>query len=516
GRGTGYNNFNGTSWGQVTNNRIEQYRAGYPALDYSSVLNKEIIFSHKIDTASRSGGLLFNTNMTLGSSTWSAQVVLDTPSVTTHCSVLWPRIAVSGNYIHVIGAYTSPTALQPDSVIMSNVREPNVYSRYNIATSSWEVKNTTLPYYNGTRWYSGSTDAYSIDAQGSNVAILIGGLTNDISFWKSTDNGTTWSYKIIDSFSVAAFNYTGFLDTTICSDGSVNVKLDASGKAHCFWGRAKVVQSTTPGSISLYLAQNAIDYWYEGRGGAVTPQIAYCPDLNNNGQFDPGTIDGTSRYGNLSACTMPAATMDSAGNIFLVYSGLTEDDIDGSGHSFRDVFCVYSINNGLTWSAPRDLTGQFGANEEQMFASVPQSITNNLQLTYMESTQVGFYNSSSTNGNPSKTGSFDIIYTEIPVADIINNVVGIEDTKNEQFTLSQNFPNPFKGTTTFPVTLNSSSDVSITVMNVMGQVVSTNKFEKASSGVHNFEIDLSNLNSGVYFYTVESNGYKMTKRMMVD
>jgi hypothetical protein len=82
--------------------------------------------------------------------------------------------------------------------------------------------------------------------------------------------------------------------------------------------------------------------------------------------------------------------------------------------------------------------------------------------------------------------------------------------------MDQNFPNPFKGITSIPVKLNVSTDVTINIVNLVGQNVYSNKYTKATSGVNNFQVDLSNLNSGVYFYTVEAEGYKITKRMMVE
>lgn len=524
-RGTGYNSFDGSSWGSVSEARIEQNRAGYPCLDYSSTLNKEIVFSHRIDTNSKSGGLIFSQNLSVGSSSWAGQIVLDTPSVTTHSSILWPRSATSGNYIHVLGNYSVPSASQPDSVIISGVRQPTVYSRYNTATSTWEVKNITLPGYNGTRWYAGQGDGYSIDAVGNTVAILMGSYYNDLTLWKSGDNGHTWTQTIIDSFPFPAYNSTQpfpgthLNDTITTCDGTINVKLDQSGKAHCFWGRMKIAWNqtgSTPG-VGFFLGNNnAIDYWYEGRPTIITGQIGFAPDTAGTPNIQLlGAIDAHSRYGVSGLATMPYASTDTAGNIFLVYSGLAVGDDDGNNAFFRDIFCVYSSNGGVTWSAPLNLTKQFGLNVEQMFASTAQNITNKLHITYMQSNFVGFYGSGS-NGNNNKAGPFDIMYWSIPTADIMNGKVGINEVQNELFTLDQNYPNPFNGTTTVPVTLKKTTDVKINVINIVGQTVYSQNFDKAQAGINKFSIDLTHLNSGVYFYTVEAEGYKVTKRMIVE
>jgi hypothetical protein len=98
GRGSGYNHFNGTSWGPITTLRIEGTRTGYPNYDFNGTT--EIIMSHKVDTAGKSGGLSYNTNGAIGGTTWTETAVL-TPA-TGQPSVLWPRTVISGNYMHVL------------------------------------------------------------------------------------------------------------------------------------------------------------------------------------------------------------------------------------------------------------------------------------------------------------------------------------------------------------------------------------------------------------------------------
>lgn len=509
GRGSGYNHFDGTAWGPVTKNRIEPFRAGYPNMDYNGAT--EIIMSHRVDTNSRSGGLIYNTNGAIGSTTWTSNVVL--PPATNQPSVLWPRTVVSGDYMHVLANYTAPAAGQTDSVKVAGVRGPTVYSRYKFSTSTWEVSNITLPGYDSTRWYDGGADGYAIDANGANVAVMLGGSTSDITLWKSADNGMNWTSTIIDSFPIPAFNDQDvILDTPRVCDGSMSVKVDATGKAHCFWGRLRVLNATAgDNTFSVFLGTNAIDYWYEGRPDSIVV-VGAALDNNNDGTLNIGTIDSRSRYGNAGAATMPYAVMGANGTIYLIYSALTEDDLDPQGAAYRDIYITTSKDNGATWDNIQNLTATMGSFEEQMFGSAAVA-NGNLHLTFMESDVVGFYSSTD---NANKTGPFDIVYYSIPLADIDAGKVGLnESVNNNLFTTGANYPNPFNKSTIIPVTLTQKADVTVTVMNVLGEVVYTNTYNNTSAGVNELEVS-GNFKSGFYFYNVEAGGFKTSGKMLAE
>jgi hypothetical protein len=507
GRGSGYNHFDGTTWGTISPLRIEAQRAGYPNFDYNGTT--EIIMSHRVDTNGKSGGLLYNTNGSIGSTTWTTTSVLTEAAVTTP-TVLWPRTVISGNYMHVFANYTSASASQPDTVKKAGVKNPSVYSRYNFTNSTWEISNITLPGFDSTRWFQGGADGYALDANGTNVAILMGGTSDDITLWKSSDNGDTWTSTIIDSFPVPAFNdQQTILDTPQVCDGSLSVKIDGTGNAHCFWGRLRVLNTTAnDGTSSVFLGTNSIDYWYEGRPDSIV-SVGGAVDANNNGTLDVGTIDERSRYGNAGVATMPYVVTNANGDIYVIFSALSEEDLDPQGASFRDVFVTFSKDNGATWSEIQNLTSILGFNKEQMFGSA--AIANGtMHLTFMESDAVGFFDATN---NANKTGPFDITYYSIPLSQIDDMKVGLNEATNNLFTIEQNYPNPFNNSTIIPVKLTDKADVTVTVSNMVGQVVYTKTFNNTPSGVNQLEIS-DNFNSGIYFYNVEAGGYKATGKMI--
>ncbi|MCK5839514.1 MAG: T9SS type A sorting domain-containing protein, partial [Bacteroidales bacterium] len=96
--------------------------------------------------------------------------------------------------------------------------------------------------------------------------------------------------------------------------------------------------------------------------------------------------------------------------------------------------------------------------------------------------------------------------------------VGIDEKIefNQISNVSQNYPNPFNGTSVVTVELTESSNLSIEVFNLMGQKVYGYNAGIVGSGVHNLTIDGTNLQSGVFFYTVKADETSVTRKMIVN
>jgi hypothetical protein len=75
-----------------------------------------------------------------------------------------------------------------------------------------------------------------------------------------------------------------------------------------------------------------------------------------------------------------------------------------------------------------------------------------------------------------------------------------------EFTLNQNYPNPFNPSTVISFSLAVDSKVSVRVFNLLGQEVASLFNGTLSSGRHEFNLNLSGTNSGIYFYQLEAAG----------
>ncbi len=99
-------------------------------------------------------------------------------------------------------------------------------------------------------------------------------------------------------------------------------------------------------------------------------------------------------------------------------------------------------------------------------------------------------------------------------SDFTSNI-GFNEVKNQKVVVGQNRPNPFNGSTMVDVTLNGTQNVSIEVINVAGQKVWTRNYGIRTQGTHNFQINASDLNAGMYFYTVRVGEQSVTRKMIV-
>jgi len=84
------------------------------------------------------------------------------------------------------------------------------------------------------------------------------------------------------------------------------------------------------------------------------------------------------------------------------------------------------------------------------------------------------------------------------------------------FNVINNYPNPFKGSTNIGVNFAKSANVTVKVMSVTGQEVYSQTFERIPAGLNNLELNLGNIAAGVYFYSIEANGFKTTGKMIAE
>ncbi len=83
------------------------------------------------------------------------------------------------------------------------------------------------------------------------------------------------------------------------------------------------------------------------------------------------------------------------------------------------------------------------------------------------------------------------------------------------YDLRSNYPNPFNPSTTISFTLPKSAFVTLTIYNVLGQLISTLVNERRSPGTYNVQFDASTIPSGVYYYRLSAGEYVQTRKMLV-
>ncbi|MBM3324652.1 MAG: T9SS type A sorting domain-containing protein [Calditrichaeota bacterium] len=225
---------------------------------------------------------------------------------------------------------------------------------------------------------------------------------------------------------------------------------------------------------------------------------------------------------------------------YMRYDTLTYTE---NGFPIADAWVTVSTNNGCSWAAATNVTNTEGENPpipmptgESMHErdiTVAKLVTDGfLHMEYILDKDAG--------GIPQSEGVATlnpVIYQRIPVSQIATSPLIEEYPMHwdsvgfprctgdaltnaqktpEQFLLYPNYPNPFNPTTMLQFDLAKATKVTLKVYNVLGQEVAS-LFDDASlsAGVHRVEFDGSNLASGVYIYSLVSNGYAASKKMVL-
>ena len=83
------------------------------------------------------------------------------------------------------------------------------------------------------------------------------------------------------------------------------------------------------------------------------------------------------------------------------------------------------------------------------------------------------------------------------------------------FSLAQNFPNPFNPGTRIDFYTEKEEQVTLKIFNVLGTEVKTVINEIMPGGLHTVNINASDLVSGVYYYQLVSGNYNAAKKMIL-
>jgi Secretion system C-terminal sorting domain len=95
---------------------------------------------------------------------------------------------------------------------------------------------------------------------------------------------------------------------------------------------------------------------------------------------------------------------------------------------------------------------------------------------------------------------------------------GVQKVPNKvpaNFALSNNYPNPFNPSTDIKVSLKQSGLISLTVYNVLGQVVQVVDQGYKQAGEYIYNVNMDRFASGVYFYTLRQGTNSITKKMLL-
>ncbi len=507
-RGTAYNYFDGNAWGEMPTESIEDTKTGWPSYTAYGE-NGELFTCHHMTE-----GLLYGIREEKGVGEWQIGIQ---GGPTGAEDISWPRNITSGEnheFIHFLSVTYVTYNGQSNALL---------YSRSSDGGESWEIENHFFDELGPDQYTNWGGDIYEFaEPKNGLLTFLVGDSWTDLILMKSENNGDTWDKTVIWECPYPLGGAPA--DTFYCADGSHHLAIDNNGKVHVVFGITRAIADDA-GAQSYYPGIDGIGYWNEDMATfsnglhALDPYghpdseltedvnlIGWSQDIDGNGELDilwDGINDAAYNTG---LSSQPQIAIDDMNKLYVFYSSVTEG-FDNGASNYRHIWARTSPDNGTTWGTFHDMNSDLVyIFDECAFPSIAANTDDNIYYMYQADDVPGIATTAATENH-------------IRVVKVLkSDIVGINETEKVigVNNVSQNYPNPFKGTSSVYVNLTEAATLSLEVHNMMGQLVSVVPERNFPAGKQELTISAQNLNSGVYFYTVISGETKVTRKMIVE
>ncbi len=158
----------------------------------------------------------------------------------------------------------------------------------------------------------------------------------------------------------------------------------------------------------------------------------------------------------------------------------------------------------------REFSSSFGGGAHLSYNKT--SYTEKFGLIYQISGGMGPFGGSYTSFELKGCFISGIVYgdTTLPIG-----LVKISEEIPSDFNILQNYPNPFNPVTNIKFDIPKSSNVKISIFDILGKEISVLVNEELNPGTFEINWDASNFPSGVYFYMIETGDYSESKKMIL-
>ncbi len=427
---------------------------------------------------------------------------------------VFPGLARTGDTLYFIAQLTNGNWLGGDTIMVS-FDYGQTWTGYNI----WEPDDIMMADYGcGEMWPTFNPiipGEISVVYAPDTVAGYPGGVTKMAT---TPDFGASWSNVTIH---YDDFRFPNNNQYVIENFAQMNSMYGMDGTYHVVIGANQgIVDADTSTDIDMF----PLLYWNNreevfveisdyAKGHPIGPAL---PILRDN---RPGNGIGGLNYPTLSegpngelvaiwqeweddGTGMPVTVLPAGGNITFC----------------TDIWGAYSIDGGVTWSAPVWLAGT--AAESDVYPNITKNFTFNatsdsaiLDIAYMWDTNAG--TSLFAGGNDAS----EVIwyYERVSMLATPGGVGGFNEMGEvvQDFKLAQNFPNPFNPSTSIKFTVKKATEVTLDVFNVLGEKVATLINGKVKAGETVAAFDGTNFSSGVYFYQLTAGDFVKTHKMLL-
>lgn len=300
--------------------------------------------------------------------------------------------------------------------------------------------------------------------------------------------------------------------TVDLGSGGANQTWDFSGHTYEYDGESTIADpSATPfaadfpgATHAIVLVEDTVEGWVYQR---VMTNAAYVMGYAGSyGAEDVVMVYDPEATAFVFPCSYQTAWTSVAGWVY--------EPIPGFEVTYRDS-TLYTVDGWGTlitpWGSWSVLRVQRHIYTSMIIPPLPPQVFEDYAYAYV--TQSGYgtldVTSSGLEPDPNFTeGTIYITSTTPLTADPLRGPVA------ERFTVGQNYPNPFNPTTTLPVELSQTGQVSLKIFDETGRLVSSDAYE-LPMGQHSLPVDGANWATGTYFARVSTSDESQTVKMQL-
>jgi hypothetical protein len=506
-RGTGYNFFSGSSWGSPPTARLETFKTGWPSYTPWGA-NGEMIIAHRNSYSP----MTMMRRPERGTGAWTS---VDVPGPAGSSGLDWPRVITNGPdrmTVHMI-VVTGPTSLGGQKY--QGMDGALVYYRSFDGGDTWDKKGAMFPQITSSEYYGIGGDDYAWGTpHGDTIYFVLGGNWEDTFIMASYDNGDNWNKIPILANSHCLVPPNTVTDRFPCADGSLAVEMDKNGVFHVVFGRMYARGESDGQKYFPYT--DGLVYW-----NSTMPMLndsLFFDTLYNNKQLigwvysnaAGDTVVKTPNYG-VGLTSHPQITIDESDNIYVLWSGLAVGD-PSPDYNFRHLYLRTSMNHGQTWSDSLDLNSSFIYLFREFVYPCMAKNTSDDAIHFIYQTADIPGSAVADEEIPVHDNTFE--YRSVLKEDVLPLWTRPPARKQES-AVSQNFPNPFTGTTTINFRVGATSDMVINISDMTGRTVRTIRPGVYSPGMYQVTLNSEGLRPGVYSYTFRMGDASYSRSMVV-
>lgn len=180
---------------------------------------------------------------------------------------------------------------------------------------------------------------------------------------------------------------------------------------------------------------------------------------------------------------------------------------------------IFQIAQNLELTSGAIVTLSGGAKASNIFWQVAGQVTMgttvNMKGNLLCKTKIVMGTGATLNGRALAQTAVTLDANALTIPSEISSVQTEPQTSPIQFTMDQNFPNPFNPVTNINYSLANNGNTRLTIIDALGRDVKTIVNEYKSAGSYTVKVNGADLSSGMYLYRLESGNFSITRKFII-